>query len=141
MPEKRWGAVCNGVGTEGPWTPEERTMHINCLELLAAFLAVKCFAKDRTNLTIHLKMNSMSALTYINKLGGTISPARGGPPTSRVGYLWQCYQVCQVFEGATKLLLVSWRQKSSKMYDSLFGKWVSWCRGRDSDPVSCSISD
>ena len=49
-------------------------MHINCLELLAAFLAVKCFAKDKTNLTIYLKMDSMSALTYINKLGGTISP-------------------------------------------------------------------
>ena len=64
-----WGAVCNGVRTGGPWSPEERTMHINCLELLAAFLAVKCFAKDKTNLTIHLKMDSMSALTYINKLG------------------------------------------------------------------------
>ena len=72
--KKGWGAVCNGVRTGGPWTPEERTMHINCLELLAAFLAVKCFAKDKTNLTIHLKMDSMSALTYINKLGGTISP-------------------------------------------------------------------
>ena len=72
--KKGWGAVCNGVRTGGPWTPEERPMHINCLELLAAFLAVKCFAKDKTNLTIHLKMDSMSALTYINKLGGTISP-------------------------------------------------------------------
>ena len=72
--KKGWGAVCNGVRTGGPWSPEERTMHINCLELLAAFLAVKCFAKDKTNLTIHLKMDSMSALTYINKLGGTISP-------------------------------------------------------------------
>ena len=61
---KRGGAVCNGVRTGGPWTPEERSMHINCLELLAA----------KTNLTIHLKMDSMLALTYINKLGGTISP-------------------------------------------------------------------
>ena len=67
--KKGWGAVCNGVRTGGPWSPKERTMHINCLELLAAFLAVKCFAKDKTNLTIDLKMDSMSALTYINKLG------------------------------------------------------------------------
>ena len=71
---KGWGEVCSGVCTGGPWSPHERTMHINCLELLAAHLAVKCFAKDKTNLTIHLKMDSMSALTYINKLGGTISP-------------------------------------------------------------------
>ena len=51
---KGWGAVCNGVRTGGPWNPQERTMHINCLELLATHLAVKCFAKNRTNLTIHL---------------------------------------------------------------------------------------
>ena len=68
-------------------------------------------------------------------------PSSGGPPTSRVGYLRQRYQDCRVSEGATKLLLVSWRQKSSKTYDSLFGKWVSWCRGRDSDPVSCAIGE
>ena len=49
-------------------------MHINCLELLAAFLAVKCFANDKTNLNIHLKMDSVSALMYISRLGGTISP-------------------------------------------------------------------
>lgn len=60
---KGWGAVCNKVHTGGPWSPQERTMRINCLELLAASLAVKCFAKDKTNLTIHLKMDSISALT------------------------------------------------------------------------------
>ena len=32
-------------------------MHINCLDLLAAFLAVKCFARNKTHLTIHLKMD------------------------------------------------------------------------------------
>jgi hypothetical protein len=26
-----WGAVYNGVRRGGPWSPEERTMHINCL--------------------------------------------------------------------------------------------------------------
>ena len=72
--KKGWGAVCDGVRTGGPWSPEESRLHINCQELLAAFLAVKCFAKGKTNVTIHLKMDSMSALTYINKLGGMISP-------------------------------------------------------------------
>ena len=69
-----WGAVCSGVRTGGPWSPHEQQMHINCLELLAAHLAVKCFAKDKSNLNILLKMDSMSALTYINRRGGTISP-------------------------------------------------------------------
>ena len=31
------------------------------------------FCKSQKNLTVHLKMESISALTYINKLGGTIS--------------------------------------------------------------------
>ena len=32
------------------------------------------FCQGQKNLTTHLKMDSMSALTYINKLGGNISP-------------------------------------------------------------------
>ena len=56
-------------------------------------------------------------------------------------YLRQHYKDCQVSEGATKLLLASWRQKSSKTYDLLFGKWVSWCGERDSDPVSYPIGE
>jgi hypothetical protein len=27
-----WGATCDGVGTGGPWSPEESQWHINCLE-------------------------------------------------------------------------------------------------------------
>ena len=36
-----WGAVCNGTRTGGPWSHAEQQMHINCLELLAATLALK----------------------------------------------------------------------------------------------------
>ena len=68
-------------------------------------------------------------------------PPRCNPPTSHVGYLRLRYKDCQISEGATKLLLASWRQKSSKTYDSLFGKWTSWCSERDSDPVSCPIGE
>ena len=39
------------------------------------------------------------------------------------------------------MLLASWRQKSSRSYDSLFHKWVVWCGGRDSDPISGPISE
>jgi len=63
-----------GFESEVHGASHEQQIHINILELLAAHLAVKCFAIDKTNLTMYLKMDSMSALTYINKLGGTISP-------------------------------------------------------------------
>ena len=49
-------------------------MHINCLELQAATLAIQAFAKKQENILVHLKMDSTSTLTYINKMGGTVSP-------------------------------------------------------------------
>ena len=36
-----WRAYCQGKNTGGPWSTKEKCFHINCLELLAATLAVK----------------------------------------------------------------------------------------------------
>ena len=69
-----WGAFCNGVRTKGPWSPQEQTLHINCLELLAASLAVRTFAKERSGITILLKIDNTTAVAYINRMGGTASP-------------------------------------------------------------------
>jgi len=49
-----WGAVCKGTRTGGPWSQSEQKMHINCLELLAATLAVKSFLKGQTNMSVLL---------------------------------------------------------------------------------------
>ena len=68
------GAQCRKLPTGGQRSPKEAAMHINCLELLAATLAIQTFAKRKENVLIHLKMDSTSALTYINKMGGTVSP-------------------------------------------------------------------
>ncbi len=59
----------------GPWSKAESKLHINCLEALAAFLAVKCFLRDRRSVTVLLRMNNLSAVTYryVNKLVGTVS--------------------------------------------------------------------
>ena len=46
-----WGAVCSGVCTGGLWSPEERKLHINHLELLAGSFAVQAFTKDKRNIT------------------------------------------------------------------------------------------
>ena len=51
---------------------KETLNHIYYLELLAAFLAIQCFAKQKCNITILLKMDNVTAVTYINKLGGPI---------------------------------------------------------------------
>ena len=65
----RLGAVCQ-VG--GPW---EQELHISCLEMLATFLALKCFLRKERSIHILLKMDNTSAVAYINKKGGTVSPA------------------------------------------------------------------
>ena len=68
-----WGASCEGARTGGPWSSEERQWHINCLEALAAFHAVKCFVRDKKSITVLLRMDNTTAVAYVNKLGGTVS--------------------------------------------------------------------
>lgn len=68
-------------------------------------------------------------------------PARHNPSTSRVGYLRDRFRNKKISEGASELLLASWRQKSAKAYDSMFSKWVGWCSERGADPISGDIAD
>jgi hypothetical protein len=58
----------------GPWSPLEKKLHINALELKAANIAVRSMTKNRENVHIHLKMDNVTAVTYVNKMGGTKSP-------------------------------------------------------------------
>lgn len=53
------------------WTSSEKSFHINFLKLKAAFLAIKCFAKNEYNKQILLRIDNVTALAYINKIGGT----------------------------------------------------------------------
>ena len=42
-----WGAHCGMLTTRGQWSAKESKLHINCKEMLAAFLALQTFAKDK----------------------------------------------------------------------------------------------
>ena len=68
-----WGASCKGASTRGPWTRDERTHHINFLELLASFLALKTFAADLQSKATLLRIDNVTAVAYLNKMGGTHS--------------------------------------------------------------------
>ena len=54
--------------SNGSWLEEEAKMHINCLELLAATLPVKSFAKHKFRVSILLRTNNTRAVAYINHL-------------------------------------------------------------------------
>lgn len=69
-----WGAECNGVQTGGQWSREEMGLHINEQEMIAADLAVRTFLKmfPKTR-SVLLKVDNMTALSYIVKMGGTVN--------------------------------------------------------------------
>lgn len=69
-----WGAACDGRTTGGLWTVEERRKSINYLELLAIFLALRCFADKLSKCEILLQLDNTTAVSYINRLGGTKFP-------------------------------------------------------------------
>ena len=64
-----WRARQGEIQTGGRWSVRETLNHINYLELLAAFLAIQCFVKQKYNITILLKMDNVMAVVYINKMG------------------------------------------------------------------------
>ena len=70
-----WGAICAGEKIGGQWTDQERRrLHINCLELMAVFHAVRAFTKDKRHMVIQVHLDNTTAVAYINHLGGTKSP-------------------------------------------------------------------
>ena len=60
-----WGASCRGRSTGGPWTPQEKNFHINYLEFLAAFLALKSFARQERSISI-LRLDNVTAIAFLN---------------------------------------------------------------------------
>lgn len=65
-----WGIACNGKRSSGFWSTSEAINHINLLELRAAFIGLKCFASDLRNKEILLRIDNMTAISYINRMGG-----------------------------------------------------------------------
>ena len=68
-----WGAVCQGQCTNRRWLDNERSQHINVLELKAAFLALKSFLKNQSHKVVCLRMDNTTAVAHVNNKGGTRS--------------------------------------------------------------------
>lgn len=65
-----WGAYCGGEETHGWWNTEEKSMHINYLELLAIFYGLKCFITPNLgSCNVLLRVDNITALSYINRMG------------------------------------------------------------------------
>ena len=65
-----WGAVCNNQRVNGFWTADDKNHHINYLELKAALLGLQCFANDYKNISILMRIDNTTAISYVNRMGG-----------------------------------------------------------------------
>ncbi|KAL0196760.1 hypothetical protein M9458_005300, partial [Cirrhinus mrigala] len=65
-----WGAVCNGQAASGSWTGPRLQWHINCLELLAEFLALRRFRLILRGEHVLVHTDNMATVAYINHQGG-----------------------------------------------------------------------
>ena len=68
---KACGTVCKGVKAGSIRTADERMKHINELELLAAFLALKSFAKELCNYDVGVFVDNNTAVACLNRIGSS----------------------------------------------------------------------
>ena len=72
-----WGATDTKTHIGGRWNYEEqekaRSNQINYLEMVAAYLALKSFCKQLRNIHVRLRIDNMTAVAYLNNMGGVKS--------------------------------------------------------------------
>ena len=68
----RLGVYCQGQKTVWIWTSQKKNDHINVLELRAVKYAILTFCRLHLKTqSIHIQMESIVALSYLEKMGGT----------------------------------------------------------------------
>ncbi len=65
-----WGATCNGQAVSGVWTGPQRHWHINCLELLAVYLALGRLKGPLRGKHVLVRTDNTATVAYINRQGG-----------------------------------------------------------------------
>ncbi len=65
-----WGAISEGRSSKGLWKDHHLSWHINRLEMLAVFLALKNFLTDLRGHHVLVRSDNTSVVSYINHQGG-----------------------------------------------------------------------
>ncbi|KAI2645622.1 Transposon Ty3-G Gag-Pol polyprotein [Labeo rohita] len=68
-----WGAVMSGHPVRGLWSSRHLTWHINCLEMLAMFRALKHFLPDLIGHHVLVRTDNTAVVYYFNHQGGLCS--------------------------------------------------------------------
>ena len=62
--------TCESIRTGGLWSPEGRERESG----VAAFYVAKYFVRYKKSITVLLRLDNSSSVSYVNKLVGTLSP-------------------------------------------------------------------
>ncbi len=81
-----WGATYNGQAVSGVWRGPQRHWHINCLELLAVYLALGRLKGPLRGKHVLVCTDNTATVAYINRQGGLRS--RGMSQLARHLLLW-----------------------------------------------------
>ncbi len=65
-----WGAVMSGRLACGLWSGRHLMWHINCLEMLALFLALNTFSRELRDRHVLVRTGNTAVVSYINHQGG-----------------------------------------------------------------------
>ena len=64
----KWlGLAHENMSSGGQWSAEESKLHINVLELLATYHALKIYCKIIFDTSVNLKIDNTTAVAWINK--------------------------------------------------------------------------
>ena len=76
--ELGWGIHCTTHSTlqsQGLWSEEQHTLHINVRELYVVFICLAIFCKDVSAVHIRFELDNQTAVSYLNHMGGCKSVA------------------------------------------------------------------
>ncbi len=65
-----WGTVMDGRFVRGLWQAQHSSRHINCLEMLAVYKALRSFLPDLSGHHVLIRADNMSVVSYLNHQGG-----------------------------------------------------------------------
>ena len=80
-----WGAVRGEISTGGHWTMEEKSCHINVLELKAVLFGIKALCKDEKSITVRVQTDNSTTKACINRIGSAREACNS---VTRLLWLW-----------------------------------------------------
>ena len=68
-----WGATNGKIHINGRWSDSDSNLHTNIQELMAVKIAITSFCKDMKDIHVRIMADNMTAVIYINNMGGIMS--------------------------------------------------------------------